>query len=625
MADGFKIADGYVEVHGVVDRRSVIMAADQITRGVSDQMTTGVAFGNLREAGRKMGGVVGEHAGPSAARETTEGLASWIDQGAASGHVRTAGTRLGELLGRESGSPFVEHLLAEITRRAEAGTGGGGAGPDVGTGTLPPGDRGDGRGRYVGPGAPSGGNGGNGGRGRAGGDGGRGGAGGNAEVEGRTIGETLGKGAVAGFMSAFFEGLRSPLSMAANNPVIGTAALVIGGALGVLAAPAFGAAFSSALLLTGGLGVIGLGAWLLKDDPKVKAAATKLSNTAKKTFTDAAQPLAGPFERSLGLIEQMLVDISPQLKEMFAAIAPAIEPLTRGLIGFIKEMMPGFIDLIKAAEPFLADLENTLPRFGEHVGKFLTLIAENGPGAAAFFRDFIHVIGLILVGFGNFVSFLTGMYQASRAIFLLLVHAIQGLYWSAKVPIDLLIQAFRNWYNFWRDIFYKARRDSDGFVDFLKKLPGKVWEAVKATPDKLKSIFANAYEWLQRAGERIIGGLIRGIKNAIPGLSSVLDWVTDKIPDWKGPEDKDAKLLEPTGVTIMAGLGRGIARGAGDLRDQLGDVTASIPRAAAPASSVAMGGITINIHTSISSWREVPDEVITALDAALNRYRKAYA
>jgi hypothetical protein len=626
-AGGFKIADGYVEVHGVVDRRSVIAAADQVTRGVSDQMTTGVAFSNLRDGGRKMGAVLGEHGGPNAAREVTEGLGQWIDQGASAGHVSSAGEKLGNLLGRSSGSPFVEHMLAEIDRAVEArvSAGGGGGSGDADTVGAPGGPGGGGGDGRIGTGrGGAGGRGGDGdsGRGRTGSTGP---SGKDAENHGRSLGATMGQAAVGGFLDSFTGGFRGLGTLITANPVVGTAAIALGGGLALLAAPAFAAAFSAALIGGAGLGVIGLGAWLLRDDPKVKAAASKLGNTAKSVFTGAAQPLAGPFERALNIFDQLLKDIAPDLTEMFTAISPSIEPLARGISGFIKEAMPGFLDLIKAATPFLSDLENTLPRFGEHIGKFLSLIADSGPQASLFFRDFIHLIGLLLTWFGYLIVGLSSMYAASRTIILTIVDVFMFFYNQAKWSLEQVIKFFGRLKDFIAGVWRAIKGDTDGFVDFLKKLPGRAWDAVKDAPNRIKKVFSSAFEWLKDAGGKIIGGLIRGIKDAIPGLTGVLDWVTGMIPDWKGPEDKDRKLLEPTGRMIMGGLTSGIKQGADDVRVELAGLTDQLGRRPTPAPAVP-GHLTVNIQGvwDFTNGR-VPGALVAELYRALNRYEKSYA
>lgn len=624
---GFKIADGYVEIHGVVDRRSVIAAADAVTRGVSDQMTTGVAFANLRDGGRKMGATLGEHAGPSAAREATEGLTQWIDQGQAAGHTRAAGARLGQLLGREAGSPFVEHVLRVVQEQAEARMGAGGVGGGAGGAGGEGGQGRDSRGRFTGGGG-SGGAGGNGGSGATGRGltGATGAAGKSADREGRTIGDRLGRAAVGGFLDSFTGGFRGIGTLISANPVVGTAAILLGTTLAGLAAPAFGAAFAAALIGGAGLGVIGLGAFLLKDDPKIRAAAGKLGETAKRVFVGAAQPLVLPFERALVIFDQLLTELAPQFTEMFTAIAPAVEPLARGLSGFIREAMPGFLDLIKAAEPFLADLENTLPRFGEQIGKFFSLIAEAGPGASLFFRDFINLLGILLEAFGFMVKWLSGMYEASRTIILGLVEAFGWIASKAKWVADSVSIDFGRMGRFVIGVGKAIRDDFDGFIAFLGRLPGRVWNGIKDIPGKIKGLFSGIGGWLENAGGQLIGGLIRGIKNAVPGLAGTLNWVTNMIPDWKGPADKDAKLLEPTGEMIMDGLARGMRRGAQGVKADLTGLTNALPAAATPTAPAARGPVTINI-TGVWDFADgrVPDRLVAALYAALDRYEKSYA
>lgn len=620
MADGFKIADGYVEVHGVVDRRAVIAAADGVTRGVSDQMTTGVAFGNLRTGGRRMGAVLGEHAGPSAAKHLTAGLAASLTDAItkAMPQIEDVGKKLGTSLGRASGSTFVEEIIREIDRRTEAGFGSGkdgqgGEGGDSGR----PGESGKGgnKGR---PGS-SGGD-------KSGfGQGGQGGKGGDAD--GKGIGTAMGIAALQGFVQAFTGGLKGAGSLIANNQILGTVAIGLGVTLGILAAPAFGSAFAAAITGGAGLGVIGLGAYLLRDDPKVKAAADKLGKTASTTFNKAAQPMRDPLVRALGIFEQLIIDIGPDLEDMFRAIAPAIEPLARGLSGFVKEALPGFIDLIKAAEPFLSDLENTLPRFGEHVGKFFSIISEAGPSASLFFRDFLHILGILLITFGYFIEGMSRMYAMSREIWA----AIGQLFKMAALGLWAIIKDIIGFFGRLKDfiagVWRAIRGDVADTIKFFKEMPGKIVNALSGIPGKIKAIFAGAGQWLIDAGKNIISGLVNGIKNMIPNLSGLLGTVTNMIPDWKGPPARDRELLEPTGRMIMEGLGRGLGAGAREVRDQLGAMTASLPAAAVPAAtpSVTPGPIVININTSISRWSQVPDETIAQLDAALNRYRRGYA
>lgn len=84
-------------------------------------------------------------------------------------------------------------------------------------------------------------------------------------------------------------------------------------------------------------------------------------------------------------------------------------------------------------------------------------------------------------------------------------------------------------------------------------------------PDKIKAAFANFGNLLFDAGRNLIQGLINGINNMLGPLKGAFNYITNLIPSWKGPEDKDRKLLEPAGVAVMQGFGVGIAKGAKDV------------------------------------------------------------
>lgn len=99
------------------------------------------------------------------------------------------------------------------------------------------------------------------------------------------------------------------------------------------------------------------------------------------------------------------------------------------------------------------------------------------------------------------------------------------------------------------------------------------FNAVRGLPGQIKSAVGDLGDLLFGAGKSIITGLVNGIKNAIPGLNSILSSVTSKIPDWKGPLDEDRKLLEPAGKAILGSLVTGLRRGIPELRSELGAVT----------------------------------------------------
>jgi phage-related protein len=112
---------------------------------------------------------------------------------------------------------------------------------------------------------------------------------------------------------------------------------------------------------------------------------------------------------------------------------------------------------------------------------------------------------------------------------------------------------------------------------------------------RVTGALSGAGSWLIDAGRRIIDGLVRGIEGAIGRVRDILGRVTDLIPDWKGPPEKDRRLLRPTGRLVMTGFSEGLAEGANRIvRPTLGNITAALPSAATvrPAGVVTAGGST---------------------------------
>lgn len=187
-----------------------------------------------------------------------------------------------------------------------------------------------------------------------------------------------------------------PASMA-SSPGVGMAATAMAGVM----APILIAGVSSAILLGAGAGIIGLGALLLKDNPKIQAGWSKLVSKAKATFTAAAEPMIGPFVAAMERFGKLVDRIAPDLKKMFAAVAPTIEPLADALAQFVENAMPGLVAAVSASAPVLLALADSMPGLGSAVSSFFQSIADSGPGAVLFITGFIAVLGALLRFWGN--------------------------------------------------------------------------------------------------------------------------------------------------------------------------------------------------------------------------------
>jgi phage-related protein len=165
---------------------------------------------------------------------------------------------------------------------------------------------------------------------------------------------------------------------------------------------------------------------------------------------------------------------------------------------------------------------------------------------------------------------------------------------------------------FFASMFNQANAQIQRLLGILRAVPGNATRAI-----------GNLGSVLYNAGRNLINGLINGVRAAIGQLQNILGGITSMIPDWKGPMEKDRRLLEPTGKAIMGSLIRGIKGQIGSLAGMLGGVTVGIPKMAMagvpspnstppPASAApttnSYGGNTIMVSVAnIAELRELID------------------
>lgn len=143
----------------------------------------------------------------------------------------------------------------------------------------------------------------------------------------------------------------------------------------------------------------------------------------------------------------------------------------------------------------------------------------------------------------------------------------------------------------------KGRDLIQGLRNGAEEIVGRVFEFMGGLPDRIAGAIGDVGGILFDVGKDIIQGLIDGLWDAVPGVEAPLKWVTDRIPDWKGPADVDKHLLRPSGRFVLEGFIAGINDMQSKLRAQLSGVTATVQQTviatpvvrsvAAPAPAVA--------------------------------------
>lgn len=222
----------------------------------------------------------------------------------------------------------------------------------------------------------------------------------------------------------------------------------------------------------------------------------------------------------------------------------------------------------------------------------------------------------------------------------LLLSGLKLAWNGAKAATAALYTSIRDRITFAKNVVTTAwniiRTKTTEVFNGIRKTVSEKITAVRKTVSDLKAkivgIFANAGNWLLSAGRKIIGGLIDGIKEKIGAVKTKLRELTGLIPDWKGPRDRDAKLLTKAGELIMQSLVRGFDAGEDRVRRQLADLTRLIAGAVNPTvqptiglagTGTAGGAVVQHITLKVEVGPGVnPAEVGRVLNNYLSEYKR---
>lgn len=128
----------------------------------------------------------------------------------------------------------------------------------------------------------------------------------------------------------------------------------------------------------------------------------------------------------------------------------------------------------------------------------------------------------------------------------------------------------------WSAIEDGAKRMFDNVIGFFKSLPGRILGAL-----------GDLGQLLLNAGSALLGGFLNGIVSGFDKVKNVVGGIAGWISSHKGPIEYDAVLLRPHGQAIMGGLVGGLQDGMPGLTAQLARTTGAIASTRVPGGSSA--------------------------------------
>lgn len=328
---------------------------------------------------------------------------------------------------------------------------------------------------------------------------------------------------------------------AVSSLTFGSAAAIAGKTLGIAIAaaalPFIGAVLGGAVISIAGIGIIGLGAALLKNDPEVKAAATKLKDTVLGVFQRAAEPLKKPFIDAMNSLGVTAERVAPQIDKAFKSVAEsgAIQSLADGLSDLVTNLLPGLNEALENAGPVFEGFSELLGKIGTGLGGMFEQISKGSPEAGQALSDLGTVIEKLLITIGSIIGKLAIAYGHVRDFVEDVIGAFQKLYnvlvGNSIVP-DLI----------------------DEVIRIFKGLPGR---AASALVGFSSAIVGKARDALVQLGETVLSN-IRAVAIIIGSLPNR---ALDALGDLGG-------LLFDSGVALVSGFADGI-------RSQIGDAAAA--------------------------------------------------
>lgn len=312
------------------------------------------------------------------------------------------------------------------------------------------------------------------------------------------------------------------------------------------------------------------------------------------------RPVAELVKKAIGPAFKIIVDNLKKAWEDFRPVLTKLTPILKA-IGIVIGVV--IVANVLALIGILTGLSAVIRYVIIPVLKFLITVAEFVA------KKFLRAFELTVSWFRN--TFWPGVVNVFRSV---------GEFISRKINeiIAVARRIIQIWTSF-RDAFARAKA---AVVDKV----GEILAFVRGIPDRIRNGVGSLASVLYNAGWDIIRGLVRGIRNAADSiLRDVLNFVADKIPDWKGPLPKDRKLLFGAGRGIIEGLGMGMKSRVPSIKDMLGDLTTRIGTTGPIIANggLAGGGVHLHLynHGVIGSQRELDNWLTKSLDR-LRRERR---
>ncbi|MBM7771722.1 phage-related protein [Actinokineospora baliensis] len=293
---------------------------------------------------------------------------------------------------------------------------------------------------------------------------------------------------------------------------------------------------------------------------------------ALPVLVELVSQLASVVSQGLAAATPTLVQIGQLVGELLVTAVSALAPQ-------LPQLAEGFFAIVNAALPLLPPL---LSLGTALLPPIIALAVQLSPvlqqAAAVFAQVTAAAVPLVEQLVRWLVPAIQALLGVVERVFAAVSSIISGALRYVQGVIDFALGLITgNWGRAWQGLRDMVGGVWDMVSGAVSNGIGAVVGLVRDLPGRILSVLGDLGNLLVEAGKNIIRGLIRGIEAAVQWLKDKLSWVTDLLPDWKGPPARDRVLLQPTGRMIMGGFLRGLEDGTPQVREYLTDLTDTLP------------------------------------------------
>lgn len=312
----------------------------------------------------------------------------------------------------------------------------------------------------------------------------------------------------------------------------------------------------------------------------IKSVTSTVWNGIKNFISKAWSQISGRVTNAVSTIRSLISKAWNTIKSLTSSVWNGIKSVISSVWNGIKSFVSSAVSRVKSV---ITSGWNTIKSLTSSVWNGIkSLIRSVWNGIKSFISSAVsRVRSVITSGWNRIKSLTSSVWNGIKNLIRSTWNTIKSLIRSAISAVRSVISSGWN----------RVKSLTSSAFNRMKSIVSNAWSKIRSAvsngisrvvgyvrrlPGKIKSALGNLGSLLKSAGKAVIQGLINGITSKVGALKGKLNGITGKMKDWKGPYNKDKKLLTPAGVAIMGGLIDGIDKQVPALRKMLGEVTSEI-------------------------------------------------